>query len=99
MEAAPQARWISVEEYLAEEQRSEVRHEYIGGATYAMAGGSDEHIALCMNLAFALRQHLQGTPCRIQIFEGKVRLRLAGENIFYYPDVMVACDPRDTDRY
>jgi Uma2 family endonuclease len=31
--------------------------------------------------------------------EGKVRLRLANEEIFYYPDVMVACDPRDTDRY
>jgi Uma2 family endonuclease len=31
--------------------------------------------------------------------EGKARLRLANEDIFYYPDVMVACDPRDTDRY
>src|SRR6266436_4707586 len=31
--------------------------------------------------------------------EGKLRLRVANEEIFYYPDVMVACDPRDTDRY
>ena len=52
-----------------------------------------------MNLAFALRNHLQGTSCRVQMSEGKARLRLAGEEIFYYPDVMVVCDARDTDRY
>jgi len=99
MEAAKQAERVSIEDYLAGERRSEVRHEYVGGAVYAMAGGSDEHIALCMNLAFALRNHLKGTPCRVQMSEGKVRLRLAGEDIFYYPDVMVVCDPRDKNRY
>jgi len=99
MEAIAQTEWLSVDAYLASEQRSEIRHEYIGGAVYAMAGASDEHIALCMNIAFALRTHLQGTPCRVQMSEGKLRLRVANEEIFYYPDVMVACDPRDTDRY
>lgn len=99
MEAVPQVEGLSVEAYLAAEQSAQVRHEYVGGAVYAMAGASDEHIALCMNLAFALRTHLQGTPCRVQMSEGKVRLRLANEEIFYYPDVMVTCDPRDTDRY
>jgi len=82
-----------------EQQRSQVRHEYVGGAVYARAGASDEHIALCMNLAFALRSHLRGKPCRVQMSEGKARLHVAEEEIFYYPDVMVACDPRDTDRY
>jgi len=99
MEAASPVGWTSVEDYLVCEQRSEVRHEYIGGAVYAMAGASDEHIALSMNVAFALRNHLEGTPCRVQMAEGKVRLRIADEVIFYYPDVMVLCDPRDTDRY
>jgi Uma2 family endonuclease len=99
MEAVRQAEGLSVEDYLAAEERSETRHEYLGGALYAMAGASDEHIALTMNLAFALRNHLQNTPCRVQMSEGKVRLRLAGEDVFYYPDVMVVCDPRDRDRY
>jgi len=76
-----------------------VRHEYIAGALHAMAGASDEHIAICMNLAFALRQHLHGKSCRVQMSEGKVRLWLGDQDIFYYPDVMVTCDPRDTDRY
>src|SRR5260370_42049839 len=99
MEAVERVEMLSVEDYLAGEQQSAVRHEYVGGTVYAMAGASDEHIAICMTLAFALRTHLKGTPCRVQMSEGKARLRLANEDIFYYPDVMVACDPRDTDRY
>jgi Uma2 family endonuclease len=99
MEAVERAEMLSVEDYLAGEQRSAVRHEYVGGTVCAMAGASDEHIVICMNLAFALRTHLRGTPCRVQMSEGKARLRLANEDIFYYPDVMVVCDPRDTDRY
>ena len=99
MEAASQAEWVSVDDYLAAEQHSQARHEYVGGVAYAMAGASDERIALCMNLAFALRTHLHGKTCRVQMSEGKVRLRIANEEIFYYPDVMVLCDPRDTERY
>jgi Uma2 family endonuclease len=99
MEAVKQAEMVNIEDYLAGEQASAVRHEYVGGVVYAMAGASDEHIALSMNLAFALRAHLRGSPCRVQMSEGKARLRLAKEDLFYYPDVMVAWDPRDTDRY
>ena len=86
MEAVPRAQELSVQDYLAAEQRGEVRHEYLGGVVYAMAGASDEHIAICMNLAFGLRRHLQDTPCKVQMSDGKVRLNLAGEDIFYYPD-------------
>src|SRR6266498_4489386 len=99
MQAVLRADRISVEDYLESEESSEVRHEYIGGILYAMAGSSDEHIAICVNLVSALRSHLKGTPCRVQISEGKVRLRAADEDIFYYPDIMVICDPRDQDRY
>jgi len=99
MQAVLRADRISVEDYLESEESSEVRHEYIGGILYAMAGASDEHIAICVNLVSALRAHLKGTPCRVQISEGKVRLRAADEDIFYYPDIMVICDPRDQDRY
>src|SRR5216110_2918353 len=98
MQTQPHIDYLSVEEYFAAEERSEIRHEYIGGALYAMAGASDEHIAICMNLAFALRGHLQGSACRVQMSESKLRLRIAEEDIFYYPDIMVICDPRDKDR-
>jgi len=99
MQALPNPEWLTEEEYLEAERHSHVRHEYIGGKLYAMAGASDEHIAVSMNVAFALRNHLKGGPCRVQISEGKVKVQVGAESIFYYPDVIVTCDPRDTDRY
>lgn len=99
MQAAAQTLAITVEEYLAGEQLSEVRHEYIGGLVYAMAGASDEHSQIVGSLYVATRAHLRGKPCRVFMLDSKVRLQVAGEEIFYYPDLMIACDPRDTDRY
>lgn len=99
MEAVQNTAFVSVEDYLAGERRGEVRHEYIGGAIYAMAGASREHNAIGLNLASALRSHLRGGPWQVFMSDVKVRLRFAGEDVFYYPDVMVTCDPRETDRY
>lgn len=99
MDAAEKPASLTVEEYLAGEQPSEVRHEYLGGAVYAMAGASDEHNAISLNLASALRSHLRGKTCRVFMADAKVRLTVANDDIFYYPDVMVACDSRDTDRF
>jgi Uma2 family endonuclease len=90
---------ISVAEYLAGEQDGEVRHEFIGGTAHAMAGASEEHNTIAMNIATALHAHLRGRPCRAFLLDLKVRLQIARTDIFYYPDVMVACDPRDSDRY
>ena len=99
MQAIQNAASLSVEDYLAGELTSEIRHEYIGGLVYAMAGVSSEHNIICLNLAFALRSHLRGKPCQVFMADVKARLRIADEDIFYYPDVMVTCDPRDTERY
>jgi Uma2 family endonuclease len=90
---------IGVEDYLAGEERSEVRHEFIAGEVYAMAGGSEEHAILAGNLFAALHAHLRGKGCRAFMADMKVRLQLRAEDVFYYPDLMVVCDPRDTDRY
>ncbi len=98
MQAVQTPENISVEDYLEQEERTEVRHEYLGGVLYAMAGGSQEHNLISLNLAAAFRAHLRGKPCRVFVVDLKVRQRIAGEDIFYYPDVVVTCDPRDTDR-
>lgn len=99
MEAAPSVETISVTEYLEGEPLSDVRHEYIGGVVYAMAGASEEHNLLTGNLFAALHNHLRGGKCRVHVADMKVHLQILGEDIFYYPDIMVACDPRDTDRF
>ena len=98
MQAALKLDWMSAEEYLARERTSALRHEYIGGTIHAMAGGSKEHNRLSLNLASTLNAHLRGKPCQVFMADVKVRLDIAGD-IFYYPDVAVTCDKRDTDRY
>ncbi len=87
--------FISAKDYLAIEELSSIKHEYIDGQVYAMAGASDAHITISLNLASILRNHLRGTGCRVYIADMKARIDTA--NIFYYPDVMVTCDPRDRE--
>ncbi|MBI2927029.1 MAG: Uma2 family endonuclease [Verrucomicrobia bacterium] len=97
--AVEERNFISIEEYLEGEKVSEVRHEYFDGEVMAMAGASDEHEAVALNLAAILHAHLKGKPCRVFKDGMKLRLRMIGRDLFYYPDVMVACDPTDNQRY
>lgn len=99
MQATQSAAAISVEDYLEGELHSPERHEYIGGVVYAMAGASDDHNIISLNLATALRTHLRGKPCQVYMADVKLRLQISEEDVYYYPDGMVACDPRDTHRY
>lgn len=85
---------ISESDYLAGEPASEVRHEYVAGHVYAMAGAGKAHNTIALNLATRLRGHLRGTPCRSYIADMKVRV--ARDQAFYYPDVVVTCSERDT---
>lgn len=86
---------LSVDEYLALESDSAVRHEYVAGHVYAMTGASRRHNRLALRVAGILERAARGGPCRVYM-EG-VRLRV-GRDVFYYPDVMVACgaEPADT---
>lgn len=90
---------LSVEAYLEGEQHSEVRHEYLAGEVYAMTGASAAHNIIALNLATALHAHLRGGPCRVFMSDMKLRLRHAQDDYFYYPDVMVACQPDDNARF
>lgn len=96
MQTALHCDYLSVDDYLVGENVSEVKHEYFGGNVYAMAGATTEHNQISMNIAFALRAHLKSKGCRVFMSDVKVRLSAAGEDAFYYPDVMVGCDARDT---
>lgn len=84
--------YITPEEYLRLEAQSPVRHEYVAGAIYAMTGASIRHNLIAGNIYAALRRHLKNSPCRVTI--ESVKLHVARDNAYYYPDVMVSCDPR-----
>ena len=85
--------YISPEEYLKLEELSQVKHEYIQGEVYAMAGANDAHVTVTVNLVTLLRNHVRGSGCRVYMSDMKARIE--SKNIYYYPDVMVTCDERD----
>lgn len=85
--------YFSAEEYLELEQISPIKHEYIQGEVYAMAGASDAHVTITINLVTLLRNHIRGTNCRV--YSGDMKVRVEEANAFYYPDLMVTCDERD----
>ena len=77
---------ISTEEYLRGELESDVKHEYVAGAVYAMAGAKNQHNEVAGNVFAALHARLRGKPCRPCNSYTKVRIRLPGELRFNYPD-------------
>lgn len=92
-------RVVSVEDYLASEPSSEVRHEYVAGCVFALEGESQDHNFLTMNLYAGLRDYLRGRPYKLFALGMRMHLEVGDESVFYYPDVLVTCDPRDTDDY
>ena len=86
---------ISPEEYLEGELLAEVRHEYVAGQVFAMAGASDDHNRIAGSIFGILYAQLRGKPCEAFMNDMKARVATA----FYYPDVMVVCDPTDNHRY
>ncbi len=93
MIASPQFNYLSHSEYLHLEEQSDLKHEYIDGEAYAMAGASDRHVTIAGNLFAVLRSHLRGSGCRVYMSDMKAKIETA--NRFFYPDVMVTCDERD----
>jgi Uma2 family endonuclease len=86
--------YISPEDYLEGERVSPIKHEYRRGHVYAMTGAKKPHIIITSNLVRRLGNHLEDTDCIILPLDIKVRLEEA--NCYYYPDVAVTCDERDT---
>jgi len=89
---------ISEEDYLEGELTSEVRHEYIDGYVYAMAGTSINHNRIAGNVFRRLADSLEekGSPC--ESFLSDIKVKESEENIkYFYPDVFVTCDPDDNE--
>ena len=85
---------ITADDYLAGEIHSPIRHEYVAGEVFAMAGATEEHATIALNFAALLRNQVRGGPCRVYITDMKLRVEAA--DAFFYPDVFVTCDARDT---
>lgn len=88
---------VSVQDYLARELDSPVKHEYVGGRVFAMAEARVLQNVITGNVFGNLYARLKGKRCQQFGSDMKVRIRQSNQTIFYYPDVSVVCrtNPRD----
>ncbi len=85
----------SVADYLALEEASNVKHEFLNGEIYAMAGGTPRHAALSVAASATLLGQLRGGSC--QVFSSDLRVRVLATGLATYPDVTVVCGPMERD--
>lgn len=74
-------------EYLAFEEAAEVKHEYLRGTIWPMAGGTLEHGELAVNIAALLKTGLRGKG--FKVYNSDVRVRVPSVNFAAYPEVSV----------
>ena len=86
---------LSVEEYLELEKSATIKHEYVGGELHAMVGASRRHNRVAGNIFRKLADAAEDGPCRVYISDMKLQV----EEVFYYPDVMVACGEVPENEY
>jgi Uma2 family endonuclease len=91
--AAQKLNLVSVEDYLEGELLSPVKHEYLAGVVYAMAGGRNQHNLVAGAFFGSMYSQLRGKPCAVFNTDTKVRVRLQSQTRFYYPDGMIVCRP------
>ncbi len=89
MSAAPKHKW-TVEEYLTFERDSEIRHEYLDGEVFAMAGASENHILVTVNTLASLGTQLRKRPSKVYATAMRVKVKKTG--LYTYPDVVIVCD-------
>jgi Uma2 family endonuclease len=82
-------------DYLALEEVSNVKHEFLDGEIYAMAGGSVTHAGLAVAVSSALHRQLRYGPCRV--FSSDLRVRALATGLATYPDVTVICGEPELD--
>ena len=90
---AIQVQQMTVEQYLAMEAESEIRHEFIDGEIFPMTGGTLRHDEIVMNLTGALLAQLSDSDCRL--YSSNMRVRISPSR-YVYPDLSALCGEAET---
>ena len=90
--------YLTEAEYIALEMASDVRHEFVDGAMYAVTGTSKRHNLVAQRFTRRLADAAEGSGCRV--WQESIRLRASSQR-HYYPDVLVACgeEPENETAY
>jgi Uma2 family endonuclease len=90
MTAIPKKKFYTVEGYLELEKTADYKSEYYFGEIFAMAGGTPQHSELCSNVGWAVKNALQGKPCKV--YNSNLQVELSTKGHYKYPDLTVICD-------
>ena len=85
---------MSYAEYCAFERESAIKHEYLRGEVFAMAGGTLEHARLATWVSHVLLLALDGRAC--EVMSADARVHIEATELDTYPDVSVVCGERRT---
>lgn len=91
MSAQQQLESWTEQEYWDFEEKSSVRHEFVNGQLYAMAGGTEAHADICGNIFAAAKNRLRGKRCKAVNSELKIKVEATGDT--FYPDALIHCPP------
>ena len=80
---------LSYDDYLALERETDLRHEYLDGEAWAMAGGTPRHAVVKSNLTGLLWNRLRGRPCRA--VDADLKIAIPDTGLYTYPDLSVIC--------
>src|SRR6266496_5622855 len=84
--------FLTPEQYLDTERAAEFKSEYYNGEMFAMAGTSEEHGIISINIVSLLHQQLRHSPCRP--FHSDLRVSVPSTGLYTYPDILVVCGER-----
>lgn len=90
--------YLTEQAYLEFEEESDIKHEYVDGDIYAMAGATTHHNLITGNLFFHLRS-VRGKNSGCKIFTSDMKLRIENGLFYYYPDVILSCEKDDNAEF
>lgn len=93
--AEPARKRLTYDEYLALERETDIRHQFLDGQVWAMAGGTLRHSRIKVNLAVVFGTALKGKPCLPYNSDAKIRIPETG--LASYPDLSIICGPPAVD--
>ncbi|MBS1788193.1 MAG: Uma2 family endonuclease [Acidobacteria bacterium] len=87
----------TLEEYLALERESEIRHEYLNGEILDMSGGTLNHDLTMGNVFDLMRQRLLGKTC--QVFTANMQIKTPALLPYRYADGSVVCGGVEVEQF
>lgn len=94
MSAATRPRY-TIQQYVHIEEYANLKHEYLDGQVWAIAGGTPEHARMASAITVALGTQLRERPCAI--YSSDARVRVVATGLDTYPDVTVVCGGEQRD--